>query len=376
MHDPERIALEIAEKLASHDRHVIFLLGAGASCAAGLPTLAELKQSVQNGVSPDWAERFTSFSQDRNLEEVLTRLRLLSEALSGTDQVIDRFSAKDASDLDAEICRTVARAIRSASGPSEAHDAFAQWIAQSRYSRPIEVFTLNYDTLIEEGLERALVPYFDGFAGVHQGRFRPDLVDDPGGSPDLAPPPGWPRVWKLHGSVSWTLLTEGSRRTIVRQGASNSSEEEALAIYPSSQKYQESRRMPFVVLADRLRRSLAVPKSICIVSGFSFGDQHINEVLYEAAKLHPSSEILALFYSEIPEEARQRGLATPNLTLLGSKDAVLGGLHFEWKAPDQDSAFWSNDEFTLGDFTALAEFLRRASRPREQLVDVPETKDA
>jgi len=40
-----------------------------------------------------------------------------------------------------------------------------------------------------------------------------------------------------------------------------------LAIYPSFQKYEESRRLPFVTLADRLRRSLAIPETVVVTSG-------------------------------------------------------------------------------------------------------------
>ena len=366
MQHPEQIALEVAEKLASRDRHVVFLLGAGASCAAGLPNLDGLKTAVEDVIAPDWADKYTAAAQGKNIEEVLTRLRLLAEALGGSTDSLDGLTAESAIELDKSICSAVATVIRDASGPSSTHDDFAQWISQSRYTRPVEIFTTNYDILIEEALERALVPYFDGFVGIHQGRFRPDLVDGGEGVSALAPPQGWPRVWKLHGSVSWTLLSEGLLRTIVREGTSGGTQSEALAIYPSTQKYQESRRMPFVVLADRLRRALAIPKSICVVSGYSFGDQHINEVLYEAAQLNPSSEILALFYSTIPAEPRERSLLIQNMTLLSANDAVIGGQHVEWTPPEQDSPFWREGKFTLGDFGALSGFLRRANGPRSQ----------
>jgi len=50
MHDPEHAALELAEKLASRNRHVAFLIGAGASCAAGLPDLNGLKSAVHDAL--------------------------------------------------------------------------------------------------------------------------------------------------------------------------------------------------------------------------------------------------------------------------------------------------------------------------------------
>ena len=45
-HDPEGVARELATKLASRARHVCMLLGAGASVAAGLPTIKDLTTIV------------------------------------------------------------------------------------------------------------------------------------------------------------------------------------------------------------------------------------------------------------------------------------------------------------------------------------------
>jgi hypothetical protein len=43
---------------------------------------------------------------------------------------------------------------------------FAAWAARTNYLTPLEVFTVNYDLLIEEAFEEFLVPYFDGFVGT------------------------------------------------------------------------------------------------------------------------------------------------------------------------------------------------------------------
>ena len=52
---------------------------------------------------------------------------------------------------------------------------FAAWIARSKYHLPIEIFTINYDLILESALETLGVPYFDGFIGVLKARFQTNL---------------------------------------------------------------------------------------------------------------------------------------------------------------------------------------------------------
>ena len=41
------------------------------------------------------------------------------------------------------------------------------WVAGTQRAHPVEIFTTNYDLLIESAFERAKAPYFDGFTGGH-----------------------------------------------------------------------------------------------------------------------------------------------------------------------------------------------------------------
>src|SRR5438445_3684758 len=170
---------------------------------------------------------------------------------------------------------------------------FAAWAAQSAYHLPLEVFTVNYDLLLETALETWRVPYFDGFVGTIRARFHTELVEaTPGLDADFVPA-FFVRLWKLHGSVNWAWQ-DGSE--IVRLGQPVS-EGRAAAIYPSDTKYEESRRVPFVVLQDRLRRALHQPETLLIVAGYSFGDAHLNELLFDAATRRERSEFVAFCYS-------------------------------------------------------------------------------
>ena len=124
-------------------------------------------------------------------------------------------------------------------------------------------------------------------------------------------PPFSARLWKLHGSVNWAWRDE---RKIVRVGmALNDS---PAAIYPSDSKYEESRRVPFVVLHDRLRRALNQPETLLLIAGYSFQDAHLNEVLFDAIQLRERSEFIVFCYSEILSDLANRALQLQTFRLL------------------------------------------------------------
>jgi hypothetical protein len=368
---------ELLEKLAGTSRHAAFLLGAGASKAVGLPDVPELGKRVGEEIaSKDKALGqiyLKILGERKNVEGALTRIRSIASILQGsTAPDFQGIDAKTAATLNKEICGSIARIVsQDPSAGFQVHRSFAGWLGRCEHRLPVEVFTLNYDLLIERGLELAGVPYFDGFAGVFEGRFRTDLVDsgESGATGRLEVPPGWVRVWKLHGSISWRIKypagTGEGNAYISRVGSTlpPESDQEMLAIYPSEEKYQESRRVPFTTLFDRFRRSLAVPESLTIVSGYSFLDQDVNEIIFDAVERFPRSEVVALFFSDIPEVVTARAKTSPNLSVAGAKFAVLSGQQREWQAEEIERCFWKGGEFHLGDFRCLVETLVGGPEP-------------
>jgi hypothetical protein len=366
-HNPDEVLRDLADKLASRARHVVFLLGAGTSCAANLPDLKGLQHRVAQNLEEGHRRVFEALGLNRNLEEVLTRVRLLSEVFDGVTQTLDGLTADSSRTLDKAICASIATILSTPPSTLSHHERFARWLGASLYDRPIEVATTNYDLLIEQALEATGVPYFDGFIGTYSGRFRPDLVDD-----DLAHGPGsgrlpigWVRLWKLHGSISWTIKDTVSGSVITRSGSSRLNQEDSLAVYPSFHKYEESRRLPFVALSDRLRRSLSIPETLVITSGYAFGDQHINEVLFDAASLYQRSEVIALFHSSVPASVRARAESLGNFTALSASEAIIGGHTGEWECVGAATSVFQEGRFRLGDFECLTSFLRKEAKPSD-----------
>ncbi|MGH3273029.1 MAG: SIR2 family protein [Streptosporangiaceae bacterium] len=365
-HQVMSFANGLSAKLAARSRHVCVFLGAGASCACGLPDVSGLQALVVDGLVGDRRAAFERQLAGRNLEQALSRLRRIAALLDGTDSQVDDLTARDAADLDRAVCQLIVGALKLADADLAPMLRFAAWVARADYHWPGELFTVNYDLLLETALESLGVSYFDGFTGSLRARFRTELVEATAGDTNDWLPSFLVRLWKLHGSVHWAW--ESGRRTeVVRLGAPVTDSEPA-AIYPSDAKYDQSRRVPFLVLQDRFRRALQQPETLMLISGYSFGDAHLNEMLFDAARRRPRSELVAFCFGEIPEILITHASLTPNLQVIGRHEAILGGIKADWEPPkDATPDLWGDDGMALGNFANLASFLARSSPPQGEL---------
>ncbi|MCH6470702.1 SIR2 family protein [Sinomonas terrae] len=371
-HDVMGFVNGLSEKLASRSRHVCLFLGAGASKACGLPDVAGLTEHVRGSLTADELAAFERLATGRNLEQVLSRLRRIATLLEGGEDTVDGLTGAQAGALDIEICRLIIDRLMSGEVTHEPMWRLASWAARADYHRPIELFTVNYDLLAESGLEALGVPYFDGFVGTLRAQFRGDLVEGVGDtergvqSAGASLPSFLVRLWKLHGSVHW-VWSEDESPTVVRLGTPAPDDHPA-AIYPSDAKYDESRRVPFLVLQDRLRHALDEPETLTLITGYAFGDQHLNETIFNAARRRPRSEFIAFCYSTIPDEVATLAATTPNVQVVTRSEAILGGIRQPWKTPESiPDDVWKDDAFLLGDFEFFTRFLARSSPPRGEL---------
>jgi hypothetical protein len=356
-HDPVRFAADLSAKLATRSRHVCAFLGAGVGCTCGLPGIAKLQELVVSGLKPEEAKVFRGQLANRNLEQALSRLRRIAGLLTD-GQFIDGLSSAQATALDSAVCQAIVKELEiKAKTDLTSVDFLAAWARGATYHRPVEIFTVNYDLLLETALEGRRVPYFDGFVGTLRARFHTELVESSVGKDEECVPAFFVRLWKLHGSVNWLW----ENQNIVRLGQPVSTDL-AAAIYPSDAKYDESRRVPFVVLQDRFRRALQEPESLVVIAGYSFGDDHLNELIFDAAARRQRSEFVAFCYSDIPQVLSKRAANTPNLQVAAAKEAILGGVRGNWKAPPAPLPnIWDNDQFELRDFRNLAAYLARST---------------
>jgi hypothetical protein len=235
-HNPSKFAMGVSAKLAARSRHVCTFFGAGTSAACGLPDVAQLQTRVLTKLSDEEKPLFEKQLGGRNLEQALSRLRRIAALLVGTDTQLEGLTATTALTLDEKVCQAIAQELDLESADTKPVKDFAAWAARTNYHTPLEIFTVNYDLLLETALEEFRVPYFDGFIGTLRSRFITDLVEPLPGADYM--PSFFTRLWKLHGSLNWETDDENK---IYRCGHPV---KKSAAIYPSDTKYDESRRMP------------------------------------------------------------------------------------------------------------------------------------
>ena len=352
MHDADRLLSDLRDHLARHDKRVAFLFGAGTSCAVRIPSLDDdnkdqplipdvtaLTRLCENTVkakATPYAEAWDSIwsackatSRSPNVEDVLSRLRMMLEAI-GASETLAGLSKDELAKLEKLLRREIARAASPhLDGIVETlpHRQFARWLIKASRQHPVEVFTVNYDILIELALETERVPVFDGFVGSYQPFFHPDSLRHK----EWAPGENYTRLWKMHGSVTWRKETINGRVRVVRGSPDQSGE----MILPSFQKYDESRQQPYTSFIDRLSRFLELDDALLVVCGFGFGDQHINNLIFEALENRPRTHVYALQYVEPEQDTDlvKRAYQLHNLIVVGPDSGIIGGRHARWGLP-------------------------------------------
>ncbi|VBD52382.1 Uncharacterised protein [Burkholderia pseudomallei] len=178
----------------------------------------------------------------------------------------------------------------------------------------LNIFTTNYDRLIEAGAELAGLHLLDRFLGNLMPIFRSSRLDldmhynPPGirGEPRYLE--GVARYTKLHGSVDWGQTGADIRRIGLPFGADSvkpylqapglgGATAHQLMIYPNAAKDRETADYPYVELFRDLAASVCRPNSTLVTYGYSFGDEHINRVIRDMLTI-PSTHLVVISYDD------------------------------------------------------------------------------
>src|SRR5262249_15998880 len=108
--------------------------------------------------------------------------------------------------------------------------------------------------------------------------------------------------------------------------------------------------------------------------GYSFSDEHLNELLFQGLRGNPRLAINALVYGAVTDKLVRHAENFRNLSVYGADKAVIGGVAETWSDPSEprdDWPFWNKDakRFTLGDFNSFATFLEKFIGFRELAVE-------
>lgn len=178
----------------------------------------------------------------------------------------------------------------------------------------LQIFTTNYDRIIEAGAEAAGLHLIDRFVGNLAPIFRSSRlsIDMHYNPPGIRGEPrfleGVARFTKLHGSVDWVYVDRDIRRMGLPLGSQdlnaflNAPSMQgviplSLMVYPNSSKDRETAAYPYVDLFRDFAAALCRPNSTLITYGYSFGDEHINRVIEDMLTI-PSTHLVIISYGD------------------------------------------------------------------------------
>ena len=156
--------------------------------------------------------------------------------------------------------------------------------------RRANLFTLNYDTLIEKAADAEGAVLVDGFVGTLRRILRPESYDLDFYFPAQTTEGRVHRfdralhLYKRHGSITWHRCAAdwenpyGLYATFYNQEAP----EDDVQIYPSPLKYGQALGLPYSELFRRFGSAIVQPQSVLFVIGYGFGDEHVNAIIRQA----------------------------------------------------------------------------------------------
>ena len=307
-----------------------------------------------------------------NIEDILSFIRSLRMVAKGG--TVRGFSEDGLLELERSICNAIVSKLDvQLLGQETPYHRLCNWIRSIDRKTAIEIFTTNYDMLMEQALEDLGVPYFDGFVGARRSFFDLRAIED-----NLIPV-HWSRLWKIHGSINWYQEKIEEENVVYR--SSEIKKDASHLIYPSHLKYEESRKMPYLALIDQLNRFIRRKSSFLILSGYSFNDGHLNDTIMNALKANPTAMVLGLMYGAYKDQGTERypeayrlAKKQHNLNIWTFDTAIIGTNLGAWvkSQNDEDDEVdlkpFAQSETTddgpqclvkLGDFSEFTRFLQK-----------------
>lgn len=211
-------------------------------------------------------------------------------------------------DTERAINEAIASASEAGTGAKNDLISFLLSFASRAASRErLQVFTTNYDRLLEFGFDLVGLRPLDRFVGALAPVFRASRLDvdmhysPPGirGEPRYLE--GVVRLTKLHGSLDWSYEGDAIRRVGLPFGAPRkhpavpAAPLDSLIIYPNPAKDVETLEYPYAELFRDYSAALCRPNSTLVTYGYGFGDDHVNRVIADMLTI-PSTHLVIISY--------------------------------------------------------------------------------
>lgn len=295
-------------------KNVHFLLGAGTS-APTIPIMKDLQNEFEKKELSDVAGRkkindiYRAMKSGNNLEVILGKLCSAKHAIEVISDVVSREEKNK--EIDCLIKYIKLFLIKRMNPEDKDEDTknllnlykkfYTRIVFRNKDLARVNVFTTNYDLFNEKALDSLHINYNNGFGGGLKRYFNPSRFHytlsqklDPS-MEKFEPIKEMVYLYKLHGSISWYQADEKNDALFdieEKLPALNDEEEKSrILIYPSPLKEGETLASPYSDLMRELKGKLLLHHSVLFIIGYSFSDEHINRIIYQAMTVNTSLSI-------------------------------------------------------------------------------------
>jgi hypothetical protein len=188
------------------------------------------------------------------------------------------------------------------------------------------IFTTNYDLYSESALDTLGVLYCNGFSGFVERSFNPAVFNYAFAEQMELSNNKWNVIdnfiylYKLHGSINWIESEEQNHLFNVREVQDLDKVTGKRMIYPTPMKHMATLASPYSDLFREFQKKIMQDKTVLVVVGYSFSDEHINNLIYQALTI-PTFR-LVVFQDEEKEKIKQlKNLNDPRIWIIGGEDA-------------------------------------------------------
>lgn len=321
-------------------KNLSFLFGSGTSTPA-LPRMADLYREVQECLSTESVYKIKSLfdkvsaNASENLEEILGLLYARLSYLEGiksevgsqtTKSLIDKIEGCILTRLNQDILAECTREKDSnVDNQSNApfistlnvYETFYRTLSlRSKELSRLSVFTTNNDLFNETAMDNTNTMYINGFTSGIKRYFNPSLfhytyskrMDS--SIDKYEPVDNMVYLYKLHGSVNWVEQDSVGNKfyNIVEIDAKqsvSSEQSERVMIYPTPTKQNKSLGSPYTDIIRAFHHKLLQPNSVLFVCGYSFSDEHLNRIIYQALAANSSLNVVVVNKLDKSKEIKQ-----------------------------------------------------------------------
>lgn len=284
-------------------QNLSFLLGAGCSSyienknELGIPTMQELTKDFYEVIHKPENQTYCNFFNNSicdKIEGIETNIEKLMEFLFAYQFVYERQKHERMETNITNFIDFIQKFIFHKCSNEEQkivelyEKFYRKLLMRDANLSKINIFTTNYDLFNERALDKLGIIYCNGFSGVIERFFNPavfnyafaeqmDINHDKWNIID-----NFIYLYKLHGSINWVEDESEKHLFKIKEMQKPCKDSYSMMIYPTPMKQNTSFGSPYADIFREFQRKLMKPNNVLVVIGYSFGDEHINNIIYQA----------------------------------------------------------------------------------------------